>query len=502
MGALKSLVKDTAIYGISSIVGRLLNYLLVPYYTRQFLPGEYGVVSTLYAYVGVLLVLLNYGMETGFFRFANKRKNPLTVYTTSLYSVGLTSIIFIVLLTMFINPISSAVNMSNYRLFVWILGITVAIDAFTNLPFAYLRFSKKAKWFAVIKMINILVNIGLNLFFITVCPYIYERMPGAISWFYDRCGGASFGIGWIFVANILSTLLTLAMLLPEMLGLRWKFDGLLLKKMLKFSFPILVTGVAGTFAHNMGQIFIPYIYNDLPAKAETMVGLYSANIKIAVILTMFTQAFRYAYEPFIFSNAGSDIREKNKAYCDAMKYFVIFSLLIFMGVMFFLPVIKMLIGVKYREHLNIVPIVMGAEICFGIYFNLSIWYKLTDKTIWGTWFSIITFILMAGLNIFLVRRFGDTNGYVGSAWASLISYAAVMILSWIVGQFYYPLKYPVGTMVMYSVLAGGLMFAGLFIADHIHPVVGWATKIFFLIFYMLTVLRKEKLPILSQLKPR
>lgn len=502
MGGLRSLAKGTAIYGVSSIIGRLLNYLLTPYYTNMFLPGEYGVVSTLYAYVGVLLVLLNYGMETGFFRFANKRKNPETVYTTSLYSVGITSVIFIVLLSMFIRPISYAIKMSNYWQFVWILGITVAIDAYTNLPFAYLRFSRKAKRFAVIKFTNILVNIILNIFFITACPYIYERMPGAISWFYDRCGNASFGIGWIFVANLLSTLLTLAMFIPGLLGLRWKFDGLLLKKMLKFSFPILVTGVAGTFAHNMGQIFIPYIYSDLPDNAETMVGLYSANIKIAVILTMFTQAFRYAYEPFIFSNANSNIREKNKAYCDAMKYFVIVSLLIFMGVMFFLPLIMRILGKEFRSGQEIIPIVMGAEICFGIYFNLSIWYKLTDKTIWGNWFSIITFVLMAVLNLVLVRRFGEINGYIGSAWASLISYAVVMVLCWIVGQFYYPLKYPVGTMLMYSVLAVGLTFAGLFIADHIHPAVGWASKILFLLFYILTVFRKEKLPLPSKLKPR
>ncbi len=499
MSGIKTLVKDTAIYGASNIMVKLLNYPLGLYYTYLFCEGQYGVVSSIYAYVGVLQALLTYGMETGFFRFANKRKNPLTVYTTTLYSVGATSILFIVLLSLFINPVSVAIKMQDYRLFVWISGIIVAIDAFISIPFAYLRFMKKSKRFAVIKMTNIIVTVGLNLFFLTVCPSINKYVPGAISWFYDRFGGESFGIGWIFVANILASILNLLMLLPEMSGMKWKFDGLLLKKMLKFSFPILVTGVTGTFAHGMGQILIPYIY-DIPGKAETMVGIYSANIKIAVILTMFTQAFRYAYEPFIFSNTGSDIREKNRAYCDAMKYFVIFSLLIFMGIMFFLPILRGFIRENFWSGLKIVPIVMGAEICFGIYFNLSIWYKLTDKTIWGTWFSIITFVLMAGLNVILVRRFGDTSGYVGSAWASLISYAVAMVLCWLVGQFYYPLKYPIGRIMMYAILAIGMTFAGLFITNKIHPVIGWMSKIFFLIFYVFIVLRKEKLPIPSKLK--
>ncbi|MDE6536113.1 MAG: oligosaccharide flippase family protein [Muribaculaceae bacterium] len=500
MSGIKSLVKDTAIYGVSSIVGRMLNYLLVPFYTRILLPEEYGVVGILYGYVGVLLVLLNYGMETGFFRFANKRQNPMTVYSTSLISVGTTSLLFIALLTAFISPVSSAINMGDKKLFVWLLGVTVAIDAFTNIPFAYLRFSKQAKRFAAIKMTNILVNIGLNIFFLKVCRDIYASHPSLIRWFYGLMGGDAFGVGWIFVANLLSSLLMLIMLVPNIWGIKWKFDGLLLKKMLNFSFPILITGVAGTFAHNMGQIFIPYIFSSVPAKAEMMVGIYSANIKIAVILTMFTQAFRFAYEPFIFSNSGSGIKEKNKAYCDAMKYFVIFSMLIFMGVMFFLPIIRQLIGPKYQSGLDIVPIVMGAEICFGIYFNLSIWYKLTDKTSWGSWFSVLTFVLMAGLNVVLVRYFGDVRGYVGSALASLIAYGVVMILCWMVGRFYYPLNYQIGRISVYVILALGLTYVGLFMADKFHLVIGWAAKIFFLITYIIIVLRTEKFPIPSTLK--
>lgn len=496
MAGIRSLVKDTAIYGISSIVGRLLNYPLTTlYYTHVFAPGAYGIVGTLYSYTGVWLVLLNYGMETGLFRFVSIRKNPQTVYTTSLFAVGTTSVVFMVLITLFSGPIASAIRMNDHRLLVWLLGITVAIDAFSNIPFAYMRFMKRAKRFATIKLLNIVVCIALNIFFITVCPYIETHCGKLIEWFYKPLGGEDFGIGWIFIANIISSILMLLMLVPEMLGLRWKFDGLLLRKMLKFSFPILITGVAGTFAHNMGQIFIPYLYGDVPGKAEIMVGLYSANIKIAVILTMFTQAFRYAYEPFVFSNSDTDIHGRNQAYCDAMKYFVIFTLLIFMSVMFFLPIIQYLIGEKYRSGLNIVPIVMGAEICFGIYYNLSIWYKLTDRTIWGTWFSLITFIMITVLNVILVRFYGDVNGYVGSAWASLISYAAVMILCWFVGRFYYPLNYPIWRILWYTFLVLLMTYAGLYLSSKLSIFVGWSVKISLLCWYIIIILRKEKFPL-------
>ncbi len=498
MSGIKSLAKDTAIYGISSIVGRLLNYLLVPFYTRIFAPGEYGIVGTLYGYTGILLVILNYGMETGFFRFVNKHKAPMTVYTTSLCSVGITSVAFMVLISLFINPISSAIHMGGYRLFVWILGITVAIDAFTNIPFAYLRHLKRAKHFALVKMANIALNIALNIFFLIVCPWLQTRCPAAIEWFYAPAGGSSFGVGWIFVANLISSLMMLLMLSPQLKGLTWRFDTGLLRRMLNFSFPILITGVAGTFAHNMGQIFIPYIFSDAPAQAEYMVGIYSANIKIAVILTMFTQAFRYAYEPFIFSNAASDPKGRNQAYCDAMKYFVIFAMLIFMGVMFCMPIIKHLIGRQYWSGLSVVPIMMGSEICFGIYFNLSIWYKLTDRTIWGSWFSIITFVIMAALNIVLVRRIGPVTGYMGSAWAALISYAVVMVLCWWVGKKYFPLDYPIGKIFFYIGLSLVLTFAGMAAADRLPDLMSWGLKTIFLLIFLLTIVRKEN--ILSLIK--
>ena len=427
MSGIKSLVKDTAVYGLSSIVGRFLNWCLVPLYVYLFPSEEYGIVTYLYGATAVALVILNYGMETGFFRFANKEKDPESVYTTSLISVGFTSLLFILLLTLFLHPVADVMKLPGYSLFIWLMGVTVAVDAFSNLPFAYLRYKNRSWRFAGIKLMNVAVNIGLNLFFLLGCPAIMKHSPDAVSWFYEPAGGREFGIGWIFVANIISTFVVLLTLLPDVLGRRYVLVWSLLKKMLAYSWPLLILGVAGMLSQNMGQLIIPYLFPGDEAMARSMVGIYGANMKIAIVMVMFTQAFRYAYEPFIFAQAKGE--NKSKAYCDAMKYFIIFGLLIFLGVMYYLPVLKHFISPSYWSGLRVVPVMMMAELCFGVFFNLSLWYKLTDRTQWGMYFSLICFVLMLGLNIWLVPAIGIPDGYMGSAWAALISYAIVMVMS-------------------------------------------------------------------------
>ena len=246
MAGVKSLVKDTAIYGMSSIIGRFLNWCLVPLYVYVFPTEEYGIVSYLYSFTAVALVVLNYGMETGFFRFANKSDDPDKVYTTSLMSVGFTSLLFMALATIFISPLSEVLQLSMHKNYVWMLAIVVAIDAFSNLPFAYLRYKNRAIRFAAIKMMNVGLNISLNLFFILACPWIDDNYPYLIGWFYQMLGGADFGIGWIFVANFISSTIILLMLLPELCGSKYRFDGALLRRMLSYSWPLLVLGVAGS----------------------------------------------------------------------------------------------------------------------------------------------------------------------------------------------------------------------------------------------------------------
>lgn len=460
MAGIKSLVKDTAVYGLSSIVGRFLNWCLVPLYVYLFPSEEYGVVSYLYGFTAVALVILNYGMETGFFRFANKEKDPERVYTTSLLSVGFTSLLFVILLTLFLNPVSEFMLLPDDSLYIWLLGITVAVDAFSNLPFAYLRYKKKAWRFAGIKLLNVGVNIGLNLFFLLACPALMRHCPGTVDWFYEPAGGEAFGIGWIFVANVISTLVVFLCLLPQITGRKYAFSGELLKRMLVYSWPLLILGVAGILSQNMGQLLIPYIFTGREAEAHSMVGIYGANMKIAIVMVMFTQAFRYAYEPFIFSQAKEDGEGKKQAYCDAMKYFIIFGLLIFLGVMYYLPVLKHFISPGYWSGLEVVPVMMMAELCFGVFFNLSLWYKLTDRTQWGMYFSLLCFALMLFLNLWFVPAIGIPNGYMGSAYAALISYFVVMVVSYFVGRHYYPLPYQIKRIAFYTVLALCFYMAG------------------------------------------
>ena len=483
MAGIKSLAKDTAVYGLSSIIGRFLNWCLVPLYVYLFPAEEYGIVSYLYSFTAVALVILNYGMETGFFRFANKHDNPEKVYTTALMSVGLTSLAFIILISIFLAPISRGLLLPKHPSYIWLLGTTVAIDAFSNIPFAYLRYKNKAFRFAGIKLLNVFFNIALNIFFLLACPALEKAGHGSwINWFYMALGGEELGIGWIFVANILSSVLVLLCLLPWIATKRWRFEWSLLKKMLSYSWPLLVLGVAGILSQNMGQMIIPYLFEGNEEAARQMVGIYGANIKIAIVIVMFTQAFRYAYEPFIFAQAKGKGEDRSQAYCDAMKFFVVFGMLIFLGVMYFLPFLKHFIAPSYWSGLRVVPIMMIAEIFAGVFFNLSLWYKLTDRTRWGMYFSLICFALMFLLNLWLVPAIGIPDGYLGSAWAALISYFCVMLLSYFIGRRYYPLPYEIGRMFLYSLLALLLYVVGEWL---VFPAM-WLTyvfRVFFLLVY-------------------
>ncbi len=502
MASIKSLAKDTAVYGLSSIVGRFLNWCLVPLYVYLFPTEQYGIVTYLYGATAVALVILNYGMETGFFRFANKEKDPETVYTTSLVSVGFTSLLFILLLCVFINPVAASMKLPGYNLFIILMGITVAVDAFTNIPFAYLRYKNKAWRFAGIKLVNVAVNIGLNLFFLLGCPAIQKHCPGAIDWFYEPMGGKAFGIGWIFVANIMSTCIVLLCLLPQIVGRKYVFVWQLLKKMLGYSWPLLILGVAGMLSQNMGQLIIPWLFPDHEIEARSMVGIYGANMKIAIVMVMFTQAFRYAYEPFIFAHAKGKGEDRSRAYCDAMKYFVIFGLLIFLGVMYYLPLLKHFISSSYWAGLDVVPIMMLAELCFGVFFNLSLWYKLTDKTQWGMYFSLICFVLMLGLNIWLVPMIGIPNGYMGSAWAAFISYFIVMVLSYFAGQKYYPLPYEKKRILMYVIVAGVLYIIGVGVEKFMPLWGAYTVRFILLVLYTGIVAAFEHVPVISPLLHR
>lgn len=501
MAGIKALAKETAVYGLSSIVGRFLNWCLVPLYVYIFAPAEYGIVSFLYSFTAVALVVLNYGMETGFFRFAGRDgADPAKVYTTSLTAVAATSLLFVALLTLLLHPVSAWLKLPAHPGYVWMLGVTVAVDAFCNIPFAWLRYRRKAYLFAGIKLANVAVNIGLNLFFLLGCPALWRSCPDAIRWFYAPAGGEAFGIGWIFVANLLSTLTVTLLLLPQV-ARRWHFSADMLRRMLRYSWPLLVLGVAGILSQNMGQMLIPYIFAGEPEAARQMVGIYGANIKIAIVMVMFTQAFRYAYEPFIFAQARREGEDNRAAYCDAMKFFVIFALLIFLAVMYYLPVLKHFVSAAYWPGLGVVPVMMLAELCFGVFFNLSLWYKLTDRTLWGMYFSLLCFALMLGLNLWLVPAVGIPDGYMGSAWAALISYFTVMCVSYFAGRRYYPLPYQLRRMGAYTLLALIFWWAGSLAGDTA-PWLMYTVRTALLAAYTTVICAFEDVPVLSALLRR
>ena len=453
MAGLGSLAKDTAIYGLSSIVGRFLNYLLVPLYTATLsaASGGYGVITNVYAYTALLLVILTYGMETTFFRFANKEgEDPQRVYSTTLVSVGFTSIVFIALVLSFLSPISAFMGYADHPSYVWVMAITVALDAFQCIPFAYLRYKKRSVKFAALKLANIMMSIALNLVFFLALPAWYESAggEGIVAQIYSP----EVGVGYAFYINLFCSGALLFLLFKELTGFRYVFDRALLRRMLGYSWPILVLGIAGILNQTADKILFPYIYNG--ADAHSQLGIYGAASKIAMIMAMITQAFRYAYEPFVFGNARS--KDNRGSYAKAMKFFVIFTLLAFLAVIGYMDILRYLIGRDYWEGLRVVPIVMAAEIMMGIYFNLSFWYKLIDKTIWGAYLSGAGCLVLIIVNVVFVPRYG----YMACAWAGFAGYGTAMLLSYFAGQKHYPINYPVCEIMTYVAVAV-VMTAGM-----------------------------------------
>ena len=432
MANLKSLAKDTAIYGLSSIVGRFLNYLLVPLYTH-YMPkdsGDYGISTNVYAYVALILVLLTFGMETTLFRFANdERYKSDTVFSTTMAVVGSLTAVFLLLIFGFIGPISGALGYTEHPDYLLMMAVVVALDAVQAIPFSYLRYQKRPLRFASLKILFIILNIGLNL--------LYFVVLGKTSVFY------------VFFINLLCTGFITFFFLPDLFRIHWKFDGSLLRNMLSYSWPILILGIAGILNQVADKIIFPLVYPD-QAEANVQLGIYGSCVKIAMIMAMITQAFRYAYEPIVF--AKSKDADKTEYYAAAMKYFLIFTLLAFLCVVGWMPLLQYIIGADYREGLGVVPIVMAAEIMMGVYFNLSFWYKLIDKTIYGAWFSLAGCIVLFAVNIFFIPRYS----YWACAWGGVAGYGTAMVLSYIVGQQKNPIPYPMKDIAIYVLITAFL----------------------------------------------
>lgn len=451
MANLKSLAKDTAIYGLSSIMARFINYLLVPIQTAKFnaAGGQYGIITNVYAYVALLIVLLTYGMETTFFRFMSRKgEDPKKVYATTLKTVGFTSFVFALLVVIFNDPIASLLGYADHPEYILVMYVTVAIDAFTAIPFAYLRCKHRPVKFAALKVLNILFNITLNILYLIVLPALRINPFGI----YDD--NFTLDVVWVFYINMFCSVATLLMLGKELKALKNPFDWPTCKRMLGYTWPLLIMGLCGQLNQCASQIIFPFVYDGSAAEARTQLGIYGACIKIATIMVMITQAFRYAYEPFVFGQAGS--KNNKETYAKAMKYYIIFTLLAFLTVMGYMDLLRYIVGKSYWEGLEIVPIVMAAEIMFGVFFNLSFWYKLTDRTIWGAYFSGIGAVVLIVVDIVFIPRFS----YWACAWAGFISYAVSMVLSYFFGQKYYPIRYPMHDIAIYTILAA-IIFAAI-----------------------------------------
>ncbi len=458
MANLRNLVKDTAIYGISSIAGRFINYLLVPIQTAAFAAGggEYGVVTNIYAYTALLMVILTYGMETTFFRFINKTEDdPMRVYSTVLVSVGVSSLLFVIAVFALLPQIAGFMKYPDHPDWVAVMFVCVAIDAFKCIPFAYLRYQKRAIKFACLQLVNIILNIILNLTYLIVLPALRLNPFGL----YDD--KFTLNVGMVFYINLVCTAVVVVCFWHELTGFRYRFDRALWGKMMRYAWPLLILGIAGILNQTLDKIIFPYLYTGTDEKAQ--LGIYGAATKIAMIMAMITQAFRYAYEPFVFGKAKD--RDSRDTYAKAMKYFVIFTLLAFLAVIGYMDILRYVIRDRsYWPGLRVVPIVMAAEIMMGIYFNLSFWYKLIDKTIYGAWFSGAGCLVLVIVNVVFVPRYS----YMACAWGGVAGYGTAMLLSYFVGQKKYPIDYPVKEMMVYVALTA-VLTAGMTAANRLLP---------------------------------
>lgn len=484
MNSLKKLAGQTVIYGLPTIVGRLLNYFLVPLYTYLFPPREYAVVTELYAYVSLFMVILTYGMETAFFRFSQKTEDKNRVYNTSVISLLISSSLFILFISLFSGSISENLG---YKLhseyFIW-FGIILGLDALCSIPFARLRDQNKAFRFAWIKSTNIAINILMNLFFIVLCPQLMKSdsvwLRNVISLIYNP----SIGVGYVFISNLIATVITMILLLPEVFQIRLQLDKKLWKEMFFYAFPIMIWGMAGIVNETFDRILMKHLIADR-AVAEFQLGVYGACYKISILMTLFVQTFRFAAEPFFFQHSKN--KDARQTYADVMKYFIIVCSLIFLGVTMYQDIVMHFVGKDYRVGAPVVPILLMANLFLGVFYNLSIWYKLTDQTRYGAWISTFGAALTLVLNFILV----PITGFMGAAWATFWCYLSIMVISYFLGQKHYPIPYDIKRIAFYFGLALVLYFASRFLNIE-HTFVKYSIHTLFVLFYLSIVFVMER----------
>ena len=490
---MQSLAKETVFYGIGSVLPRLLTWILGLYWTFVFVGIDgvdartnIGIITNFYAYIALLQVILTYGMETGFFRFVNKSDNPTRVFSTTFISVATTTTSFFLLILLLSEPLSHLLSTGNVAMqphFLLLMALIVSFDVLAALPFAQLRFKKRPIRFASIRIANVLLTIAFNLFFFVVCPLLKARFPDVFAWFDMRNG-----VEYILISNLAASIIQFLLVSPE-LRIKFSFDKPLLMTMLRYSFPIMILGIAGILNHTIDRLIFPYIYPD-SERAFSELGLYGAGYKIAVIMVMFATAFRLAFDPFIFArNKGT--KDERQSFADATKYFILLGLFIFLFVTGYIDLLKNLISEEFHLGLKIVPIVLLGELFFGIYFNLSLWYKLTDKTRWGAYMSLFGLAINLSIIIIFVPRFS----FIAMAWAGLIANFTMMTISYFLGQKNYPIPYNLKTAGLFFLLAM-TCFAGIYLTSmHIDTLALRLTINTLLLAAYLVVVIKTELPL-------
>lgn len=446
MKEIRTLAKQTAIYGFGTIVPRFLNYgIMTFFYTRIFEKAEYGVVTELYAWMVLLLIVLTYGMETGFFRFAQKKEDSEKVYSTALLSLLITSSLFLILVNIFIRPVSAVLNYSGNHDYIRLFTGIIAIDAFTAIPFAWLRKENKPLIFSIIKIANVLITIVTVLFLLLAAPGIYEKSDG---WF-RRVYDPDYRVGYVFVANLIGSLATLVMLLPFIVKIRPVLDRTIWRTMIGYSFPLLIAGLSGSINDTLDKIILRRMVGEDTGLAT--VGEYGAGYKIAVLMALFIQMFRFAAEPFFFERAKHENAKETYAYI--MKYFVIIMLILYLGINLYISGFQFIIGKSFRDAIIVVPIVSMGYLLYGVYINHSIWYKLNDLTRYGIYITLIGTIITVFINVMLIPVYG----YMASAWAHVASYGAMIIMSFIFAEKHYKIKYNMKELIPYFAAAIGMV---------------------------------------------
>ena len=421
------------------MIPRFLNYLLVPLHTRVLETAEYGVNTEWYTYMIFLVILLVYGMETGFFSFA-RETDKNRVYGTTFVSIVATSTLFIAMAVIFSRPISEWLDYTNHREYVvwfaWILGL----DAMTAIPFARFRLDNRPFRFAFYKLTNVGINVLCNIFFLWICPKYAD-----MAWI-KAVYNPEIGVGYIFLSNLIASVSTIILLLPEIFRHKIHFDFDLWKRIIIYSLPLMAAGLAGSINEAIDRVLLKHRLPEDTVPMEQL-GIYGANIKIAILMTLFIQMFRYAAEPFFFNNAKQ--KDSRETIAEVMKYFIIFCLFIFLGVTFYLDIIKLMIDKEYRVGLDIVPVMLLAYMCLGIYYNLSIWFKLSNQTRYGLMIASIGAAISIAGNWLLIPAWG----YHASAWMHLACYAVMIVITWQLGKRHYPVPYPLKRIALYVIIA-------------------------------------------------